>query len=258
MSWRWSSARAGPRRASSGRRRASARGRPRAARRASSNLASGVTGTKRWSHVAARRSRGGACSWLRGLHVYARASSPTSPSSVAEKNIVWRSRGRARDDAVDLRLEAHVEHAVGLVEHEDLDRVELDEPRSIRSSSRPGVATTMCAPAPASPGARCPRRRRRRRPERPRASASGASSSATWAASSRVGTRTSAQGRASAAFRRSTIGIAKASVLPEPVGDLTSTSRPSSASGMTSVWMAKGDSTPRRESASTTASATPS
>src|SRR5665809_95624 len=31
------------------------------------------------------------------------------------------------DDAVDLRLETHVEHAVGLVEHEDLDRVEPDQ-----------------------------------------------------------------------------------------------------------------------------------
>ena len=32
------------------------------------------------------------------------------------------------DDLVHLRLEAHVEHAVGLVEHEDRDRVEGDEP----------------------------------------------------------------------------------------------------------------------------------
>ncbi len=30
-------------------------------------------------------------------------------------------------DAVDLRLEAHVEHAVGLVEDEDVDVVERDE-----------------------------------------------------------------------------------------------------------------------------------
>ncbi len=31
------------------------------------------------------------------------------------------------DDPVDLRLEAHVEHPVGLVEDEDLDRVERDQ-----------------------------------------------------------------------------------------------------------------------------------
>ena len=43
---------------------------------------------------------------------------------MAEKNSVWRSRGQARDDPVDGRAEAHVEHPVGLVEHEDLDAVE--------------------------------------------------------------------------------------------------------------------------------------
>ncbi len=50
------------------------------------------------------------------------------------------------------------------------------------------------------------------------------SSSVTWTASSRVGTSTSAGGRPSPASMRSTIGIAKASVLPEPVGALASTS----------------------------------
>ena len=34
----------------------------------------------------------------------------------------------AADDAVDLRLEAEVEHAVGLVEDENLDAPEVDEP----------------------------------------------------------------------------------------------------------------------------------
>ena len=58
---------------------------------------------------------------------------------------------------------------------------------------------------------------RRRRRERPLATASGSSSSVTWAASSRVGTSTSAEGRASAGVVRSTIGSAKASVLPDPV-----------------------------------------
>ena len=51
---------------------------------------------------------------------------PTSPSSVAEKNSVWRSLGHWRDDAVDGGAEAHVEHAVGLVEDEDLDVGERD------------------------------------------------------------------------------------------------------------------------------------
>ena len=39
---------------------------------------------------------------------------------------------------------------------------------------------------------------------------------------------------------RSISGTPKASVLPEPVGDLASTSRPASTSAMTSSWMGKG------------------
>ena len=69
---------------------------------------------------------------------------PTSPSSVAEKSSVWRARGVMRDDPVDGGLEAHVEHPVGLVEDEHLDLVERTARRSIRSSRRPGVATSMC------------------------------------------------------------------------------------------------------------------
>jgi hypothetical protein len=42
---------------------------------------------------------------------------------VAEKSIVWRLVGTVRR----LRLESHVEHAVGLVEDERADGVELDE-----------------------------------------------------------------------------------------------------------------------------------
>ena len=43
---------------------------------------------------------------------------------------------------------------------------------------------------------------------------------------------------------RSTIGIAKASVLPEPVGLLASTSPPRIASGITTVWIGNGASMP--------------
>src|SRR3954466_14473566 len=42
------------------------------------------------------------------------------------------------------------------------------------------------------------------------------------------------------------IGRTKASVLPEPVGDSARTSRPASASGMTSDWTAKGSVMARR------------
>ena len=48
-------------------------------------------------------------------------------------------------DAVDDGAEAHVEHAVGLVEHEEPDARRVTSPRRMRSSRRPGVATRTCA-----------------------------------------------------------------------------------------------------------------
>src|SRR3954470_8830346 len=74
-----------------------------------------------------------------------------------------------------------------------------------------------------------------------------------WRTSSRVGASTRALGRGSSASIRSTMGTAKASVLPDPVGDLTSTSRPASTSGTTRRWTGKGSWMPPSERASTTA-----
>src|SRR5688572_20901865 len=85
-----------------------------------------------------------------------------------------------------------------------------------------------------------------------------ASSSTICAASSRVGARISADGQAPLESIRSASGTPKASVLPEPVGDLTSTSWPSRTSGTTIDWTANGVSMPRLESAEATASDTPS
>ena len=45
---------------------------------------------------------------------------------VAEKNRFWRCGGDGVDDALHVRPEAHVEHAVGLVEHERVDLVQQD------------------------------------------------------------------------------------------------------------------------------------
>ena len=45
---------------------------------------------------------------------------------VAEKNSVCRLAGSLRDDPADVVDEAHVEHAVGFVEDEDFDAIELD------------------------------------------------------------------------------------------------------------------------------------
>src|SRR5205807_5056409 len=68
----------------------------------------------------------------------------------------------------------------------------------------------------------------------------------------------SADGRGSLVIVRSTIGTAKASILPEPVGDLTSTSSPASASGRASSWIRNGLWMERAASASTTGRDTPS
>src|SRR3954469_18931222 len=83
-------------------------------------------------------------------------------------------------------------------------------------------------------------------------------SSTTCAASSRVGTRTSALGRASAPAVRSTSGTPKAIVFPEPVGDSARMSTPASASGRTRLWTAKGSWMLRAASACTTGALTPS
>ena len=85
------------------------------------------------------------------------------------------------------------------------------------------------------PAGRSRRRRRRRRRGGCRTSAIARNSSVTWLASSRVGARISAVGLPPLGVSRSTIGTANASVLPEPVRERASTSRPAIASRSTSV-----------------------
>ena len=130
--------------------------------------------------------------------------------------------------------------------------------RSMRSCRRPGVATRMCAsrealacePIEIPPYTAATRR-----------SWAGAIvpiSAVTWAASSRVGTRIRPDGRASEPSSRSTIGTAKASVLPEPVGDFASTSRPARASGRTRPWIRNGAWMSRSASACAMRADTPS
>src|SRR6476620_7903420 len=65
---------------------------------------------------------------------------------------------------------------------------------------------------------------------RPLALACGRRSSTTCEASSRVGTRISAPGRLPLGAVRSTTGIPKARVLPDPVGDAARMSTPARAS----------------------------
>jgi hypothetical protein len=64
---------------------------------------------------------------------------------VAENSSVWRCAA-ARENRLQRRQEAHVEHAVGLVQHQDLDADRSTVRCSMWSSRRPGVATTMSTP----------------------------------------------------------------------------------------------------------------
>ena len=163
-----------------------------------------------------------------------------------------------RDDPLDGRPEAHVEHAVDLVEDEHRDvvephqaaREEVLEPAGrgdddVAARSRPALADDADAAddgGDADAGAR-----------RPMAWIS----LATWAASSRVGVRTSAAAPRPSVAIRSTSGMPKARVLPEPVGDCATTSRPASASRRTRSWIGKGSVMPRATRASATDCDTP-
>jgi hypothetical protein len=149
---------------------------------------------------------------------------------------------RAPDDALEVGAEAHVHHAVGLVEDEDADAAEVD------------VAAVHEVEQAA----------RRRRPSRwalraslawrsmPDAAVDGGDGEAAGLGDvagvvddlagelARRGEDERGGARDRSGSGRSRIGRTKASVLPEPVGDSARTSWPSSASGMTSVWTAKG------------------
>ncbi len=121
-------------------------------------------------------------------------------------------------------------------------------PRSMRSLSRPGVATTIsdplrsalaCLPIGIPPTTVASLSRTER--------AYGVSASVTCWASSRVGTRTSASGRRGSARRpsvRASAARPKARVLPEPVRPRPSTSRPASEFGSVAAWIGNGTVTP--------------
>ena len=64
---------------------------------------------------------GGATAISFGFIRNASARRRISGGMVAEKNSVWRIFGSSADDALDIGDEAHVEHAVGLVDDQDLD-----------------------------------------------------------------------------------------------------------------------------------------
>jgi len=54
------------------------------------------------------------------------ASLRISSGKVAENSKFWRFTGRQGEDLADVVDEAHVEHPVGFVEHQDLDLAQID------------------------------------------------------------------------------------------------------------------------------------
>jgi len=83
-------------------------------------------------------------------------------------------------------------------------------------------------------------------------------SSLTWMASSRVGHRMSTWGPGAWGSIRSMAGMAKAAVLPEPVWDCPTMSRPVISTGMASAWIGEACSNPRRWTALRISSDSPS
>ncbi|MPM87861.1 hypothetical protein SDC9_134961 [bioreactor metagenome] len=138
-------------------------------------------------------------------------------------------------------------------------------PWSIRSISRPGVATITSTPRDSA--RRCgsydmpPATSRDRMPS---ARASGDSTSATCIASSRVGSRMIACGLrtlpsgSTVSRSRVSSGRVKPSVLPDPVRPRPSTSLPAIASGMEACWIGNGSVMPFWARTATSSAGTPS
>jgi uncharacterized protein len=144
-------------------------------------------------------------------------------------------------------MEAHVEHAVGLVEHDHLDVGEVDVALLHQVEQPPGRRDEDVDAARAAPGAAGPRRRRRRRrvgeAEAAPKVGEGVADLGRELARRREhqhADRSPPAACGGAAARRCRIGSAKAAVLPVPVCAQPSTSRPASTAGIASRWIGVG------------------
>ena len=160
-------------------------------------------------------------------------------------------RAGARDHG-DIVEEAHVEHAVGFVEHQRVERVELQRTALQVVLMRPGVPTAICAPwARLSTCGRIgvpPHKVSTLTLSAPRASRR--ISCVTCSASSRVGHSTSAWVAKLRASSRCSSASAKAAVLPLPVLACAIRSWPASASGSAAAWIGVMSLTELRQHAS--------
>ena len=97
------------------------------------------------------------------------ASAWISSEKVAENSRFWRCARQQRDHALDVGDEAHVEHAVGFVEHEDLDARQVDVAllHVVEQASRRRhqdvdaalAARVVCGPKPTPPNTASRRQR---------------------------------------------------------------------------------------------------
>ena len=178
----------------------------------------------------------------------ASANRITSSGIVAENSIVWRVLGRRHrfGDLADVGPEAHVHHAVGFVEHEDLELREVADVAAhvIEQPAGRGdddVDAGLEGDVPAAPSARRRRPRRWRRardtrsPGSRRRSAWRARASARGSARASRGATCAARPSRSSRIRRESTGSTYAAVLPVPVSAQPMTSRPASAYGSTAL-----------------------
>ena len=140
---------------------------------------------------------------------------------------------RLREDALDVRREAAVEHLVGLVEHEVGDAVEAHRAavQVVEHASRRADDDLRAAVDRVLLRAEGPAAVDQRRADAG-ALAELSSTPPTCCASSRVGTSTSAWSHLLSRLIRSMSGSPNASVLPEPVKAWPMTSLPSSRGGI--------------------------
>ena len=130
--------------------------------------------------------------------VYSRATRPASPSSVAEKNIVWRLAGhratiRSTAGRKPMSSMRSASSSTRKRTFGERDRAPLEQVLEPAGGRHEDVRLRR----PREPAWRCRPRRRRRRSCSARAWATERDSSTIWLASSRVGASTSAAGRRS-------------------------------------------------------------
>ena len=212
----------------------------------------------RWVIVFAGALRWPTCTYFGVAHDLQRVRT-TSSGIVAEKSSVWRDRRQRGDDAAHVGPEAHVHHAVGFVEHEQLDAAQVGVllPHVIHQPARRGDddvdAGLERALLHAHLDAAVDRRARdggvvgeavdfvldlhrelARRREHQHA-----------ALARRPLRRSAGDVPRVACSSRCSVGTTNAAVLPVPVSAQAIRSWPASASGMTALWIGRVSVKPR-------------